>query len=113
MTTDIILQVNINGIQIRLEELKLLVHDTHADIITIQETNLTPKATTPKVHNFTTVCTDRLHKAGGSSLHLPSTVMHTTQNFKWSWYTLTTLNISQLQIFIASLRQHIQALQNS
>ena len=21
--------------------------------------------------------------------------IHTTQNFKWSWYTLTTLNISQ------------------
>ena len=46
----IILQVNINGIKN-----KLLIHNTHADIITIQETNLTPKAKTPKVHNFTTV----------------------------------------------------------
>ena len=26
--------------------------------------------------------------------------IHTTQNFKWSRYTLTTLNISQLQTFI-------------
>ena len=47
----IILQVNING----LEELKLLIHNTHADIITIQETKLTPKAKTPKIHNFTAV----------------------------------------------------------
>ena len=39
----IILQVNINGIKNNLEELKLLIHDTHADIITIQETNITLK----------------------------------------------------------------------
>ena len=60
----IILQDNINGIHNKLEELKLLIHDTHADIITLQETKLTPKANTPKVHNFTTACADRLHKAG-------------------------------------------------
>ena len=61
----IILQVNINGLRNKLEELKLLIHDTHADIITIQETKLTPKAKTPKIHNFTSVRTNRLHKAGG------------------------------------------------
>ena len=66
----IILQVNINEIKNRLEELKLLIHDTHADIITIQETNLTPKAKTPTVHNFTTVRTNRLHKAGGGLITL-------------------------------------------
>ena len=52
------------------EELKLLIHDTHADIITIQETKLTPKAKTPKIHNFTAVRTDRLHKAGGGLITL-------------------------------------------
>ena len=36
----IILQVNINVIKNKLEELKLLIHDTHADIITIRETKL-------------------------------------------------------------------------
>ena len=46
----IILQVNINGLRNKLEELKLLIHDTHADIITIQEAKLTPKAKTPKIH---------------------------------------------------------------
>ena len=57
----IIMQVNIN----KLEELKLLIQDTHAVIITIQETKLTPKVKTPKVHNFTTVRNNMLHKAGG------------------------------------------------
>ena len=41
-----------------------------ADIITIQETKLTPKANTPKVHNFTTVHADRLHKVGGRCITL-------------------------------------------
>ena len=44
----IILQVNINGLKNKLEELKLFIHDKHADIITIQETKLTPKVKTPK-----------------------------------------------------------------
>ena len=66
----IILQVNINGLRNKLEELKLLIHDTHADIITIQETKLTPKAKTPKIHNFTAERTDMLQKAGGGLITL-------------------------------------------
>ena len=66
----IILQVNINGLRNKLEELKLLIHDTHADIITIQETKLTPKSKTPKIPNFTAVRTDRLHNAGGGLITL-------------------------------------------
>ena len=66
----IILHANINGIKNKLEELKLLIHHPHADIITIQETKLTPKAKTTKVRNFTTVRTDRLHKAGGGFITL-------------------------------------------
>ena len=42
------LQVNINGIKNKLGELKLLIHDTHADIITIQEAKITLQANTPK-----------------------------------------------------------------
>ena len=63
---------NINGIKNKLEVLKLLIHDTHAYIITIQVTKLTPKANTPKVHNFTTVRADRLHNAGGGFILLIS-----------------------------------------
>ena len=67
----IILQVNINGIKTKLEELKLLIYNTYADIITIQETKHTHKANTPKVHNFTTVrSTDRLHKGRGGLITL-------------------------------------------
>ena len=66
----IMLQVNINIIKNKLKELKLLIHDTHAYIFTIQESNLTPNAKTSKVHNLTTVRTDRLHKAGGGLITL-------------------------------------------
>ena len=60
----------INGLRNKLEELKLVIHDTHADIITIQETKLTSKAKAPKIHYFTAVRTDRLHKAGGGLITL-------------------------------------------
>ena len=52
----IIFLVNINGIENKLEELKLLIHNTHADIITIKEA----KAKTPKLHKFATVRTSIL-----------------------------------------------------
>ena len=66
----IIPQFNINGNKNKLDDLTLLIHDTHPDIITIQETKLTPIANSPKIYNFTTVRTDRLHKAGGGLLTL-------------------------------------------
>ena len=58
------------GLRSKPEELRLLIHDTHADIITIHETKLTHKAKTPKLHNFTAVRTDRWHKAGGGLIAL-------------------------------------------
>ena len=66
----IILQVNINGINNKLEELKTLIKNTHADIITIQETKLTSKSNTPKVPTYTTVRTDRPHKSEGGLITL-------------------------------------------
>ena len=71
--------LSINGIKNKLEEIKLLIHDTHADIITIQVTKLTPIAQTPKVHNFTTVRNDRLHKQEVGSLHSLETTLHSLQ----------------------------------
>ena len=65
----IILQVNINGINNKLKELKTLIKNTHADIITIQETKLTSKSNTPKVPTYTTVRADRPHKSGGGAYH--------------------------------------------
>ena len=69
----IILLVNLNGIKNKLEELKLLIHNTHSDIITIQETKLTPNAKTHKVQNFTTVRTDWSHKTVVGSSHSSET----------------------------------------
>ena len=66
----IILQVNINGINNKLEELKTLIKNTHADIITIQETKLTSRSNTPKVPIYTTVRADRPHKSGGGLITL-------------------------------------------
>ena len=76
----IILQVNINGIKINWRSSNCLFTHTHADnIITIQETKLIPKANTPKIHNFTTVRTDRWHRAGGGLFTLFSnTIIVTT-----------------------------------
>ena len=59
----IIMQVNINGINNKFEELKTLIKNTHADIITIQETKLTSKSNTPKVPTYTTVRADKPHKS--------------------------------------------------
>ena len=50
--------------------ISLIIQDTHADIITIQETKLTRKAKPPKVHNFTTLRINRLHKTGGGLIAL-------------------------------------------
>ena len=66
----IILQVNINGINNKLEELKTLIKNTHAGIITIQETKLTSKSNTPKVPTYTTVRADRPHKSGSGLITL-------------------------------------------
>ena len=67
-------------------------------IITIPETNLTPNANTPKVHNFTTVHTDRLHKAG--SLHSSETTLHSPQQTYLS--TINTYK-TELQMVMAHI----------
>ena len=91
----IILQLNLNGFKNKLDELKLLIHDTHAYIITIQETKFTSKATTPQELEKT------VHSVQQTYLR---PLIHTTQNFKWSRYTLTIINISQLQTSIYLLQ---------
>ena len=89
----IILQVNMNGIKNNFEELKLLIHDTHADIITIQETKLTPKANTPNVHNFITVRADKLHKAWGGLITLiRDNIIFTSSNYTYTKSTPNHIN---------------------
>ena len=94
------MHVNINGLRNKLEELKLLIHDTHADIFTIQETKLTPKANTPKVHNFTAVRTDRLPKAGcGPITLIRDNITFTTTDIHSTINTHTT----ELQMVMAHI----------
>ena len=61
----ITLHVSINGINNKLEELKLRIHDAYAFIIRIQENNVTQKLKYTKVHNFSTALIDMLHLARG------------------------------------------------
>ena len=75
----IILQVN-----------KLFIPNTH-DIITILETKLTPKAKTLKVHKFTTMRTDMLHKSGGGLFTLlRDNITFTTTDIPWTINTHNT-----------------------
>ena len=83
----------------------MLIQNTHADIITIQETKFTPKAETPKVHNFTTGRTDRLYTTAGGLITLirdnitssitdiPSTINTHSAELQMVKVILTTLNI--------------------
>ena len=63
-----ILQININGISNKIKELELLIHDTKADIITIQETKLTSNSKTPKINNYTEIRKERTYNKGGGLL---------------------------------------------
>ena len=126
-----ILQVNIKIIKNKLEELKLLIHDTHVrkghsnsntvcvetvvgplhhssvegwgrqqqqHIITIQESKLTPKTSTPKVHNFTIVRADRLHKAGvGIVTFIRDNITFTTTDIP---STINTHNFQMVNVHI-------------
>jgi hypothetical protein len=63
-----IIQININGISNKHEELTLLAQNTKADIITVQETKLTDKNKTPHIQNYTSVRRDRNYNKGGGLL---------------------------------------------
>ena len=123
----IVLQVNINIIKNKLEKLELLIHNTHAKIITIQETKLTIEAKTPKEHNFTIVRVDRMHKAGGGLNSLirynitfiktdtPSMInTHYIEPQMVKLYINNTKHITIVNIYIyTSSRQHIHTLRIS
>ena len=61
-----ILQINANGLRARLTELEKLGEDSNADVIAIQESNLTNKTRTPKIKNFIAINRkDRTHTRVG------------------------------------------------
>ena len=103
----IILQVNINGINNKLEELETLIKNTHADIITIQETKLTSKSNTPKVTSYTTVRADRPHKSGGGLITLIRDNITFTPTDIPS--TITTHNIEMVKVHLNNTKHIIIA----
>ena len=60
-----IIQININGLTTKINELKNLTDNTKIDIITIQETKLKPTHRTPYLKDYTAIRTDRTYKNGG------------------------------------------------
>ena len=63
-----LLQLNINSITNKHEELKLLVTELQPDIITIQETKLKKHKKTPQIPTFSAIRTDRANGKGGGLL---------------------------------------------
>ena len=63
-----LLQLNINSITNKHEELKLLVTELQPDIITIQETKLKKHNKTPQIPTYSAICTDRANGKGGGLL---------------------------------------------
>ena len=50
-----IIQLNINGMRNKFEELKTLIDSHNADIIVLQESKLQPGNNTPHINGFTTI----------------------------------------------------------
>ena len=63
-----LLQLNINSITNKYEELKLLVTELQPDIITIQETKLKKHNKTPQIPTYSAIRTDRANGKGGGLL---------------------------------------------
>ena len=63
-----LLQLNINSITNKHEELKLLVTELQPDIITIQETKLKKHNKTPQIPTYSAIRTDRANCKGGGLL---------------------------------------------
>jgi hypothetical protein len=63
-----ILQININGLNKKIDELSILATEQEIDILTIQETKLKTTSKTPNLPNYTPVRLDRAHRDGGGLL---------------------------------------------
>ena len=65
----------------KLEEFKRLVHDTHADSITIQENKLTHKATLQKYITLSPCAPASCTRQGVGSSHSPGTLHSLQQTY--------------------------------
>ena len=63
-----VLQLNANGICNKTYKIQLLIKNTRADIIIMQETKLNQSYKTPNIYHFKPIRTDHTHKQGGGLL---------------------------------------------
>jgi hypothetical protein len=63
-----VLQININTLSNKINELALLAKQHGKDIITVQEKKIKPTTRTPTIAGFTIIRQDRTHKYGGGLL---------------------------------------------
>ena len=78
-----LLQLNINSITNKHEELKLLVTELQPDIITIQETKLKKHNKTPQIPTYSAIRTDRANantQHGFKAKHSTTTALHNINN---------------------------------
>ena len=86
-----ILQLNANGIHNKTDEVQLLIKNTRADIITIQETKLNQSHKTSNIPQFTPIRTDHTHRQGRG---LPTYI----KNISFSQLNLSNTFPIELQI---------------
>ena len=95
-----VLQININGIQSKTQELIQTVKDNDIDVITIQETKLQTKHKTPKITGFSAIRKDRKTGNGGGLL------MYIKENITFS-ETSIDQKINQSHIELQTCKLHL------
>ena len=97
-----ILQLNINGINTKLDELTQLTADQHIDIITIQETKLRPTSKTPKIPGYTPIRQDRRDKDGGGLLTYVKSNITFTDIKLHQQCNINTIETQQIKIHLSN-----------
>ena len=93
-----VLQLNANGIHNKTDDIQLLIKNTQASVITIQETKLNQSHKTPNIPHFTPIRTDCTHKQGGGLL------TYIKNNI--SFFQLNTSNTFPIELSSKSTFQH-------
>ena len=62
------------------DEIQLLIKNTQADVIRIQETKLNQSHKTPKISQFTPIRTDYTHKRGGLLTYIKNNISFSQLN---------------------------------
>ena len=63
-----VLQLNANYIRNKTDKIQLIIKNTRAEVITIQESKFQSISQNTKLSDFTPIRTDHIHKQGGSLL---------------------------------------------